>query len=51
MPLSEEDGGGFLLTMPDFPGLMADGETIEEAVEDGREIPAPESRRFTCSCA
>jgi predicted RNase H-like HicB family nuclease len=35
-PLAKEDGGGFLLTLPDFPGLMADGDTIEAAVEDGR---------------
>jgi len=36
-PLTEEEGGGFLLTIPDFPGLMADGETIDEAIADGRE--------------
>ena len=29
-PLSEEDGGGFLITFPDLPGCMADGETPEE---------------------
>jgi predicted RNase H-like HicB family nuclease len=27
-PLSKEDGGGFLITFPDLPGCMADGETI-----------------------
>jgi len=36
-PLTEEEGGGFLLTIPDLPGLMADGETIDEAIADGRE--------------
>ena len=27
-PLSAEDGGGFLITFPDLPGCMSDGETI-----------------------
>lgn len=31
-PLAEEDGGGFLATVPDLPGCMADGETAAEAV-------------------
>ena len=30
-PLSEEDGGGYLVTFPDLPGCMADGSTPEEA--------------------
>jgi antitoxin HicB len=55
-PLSEEDGGGFLATVPDLPGCISDGDTREEAarnVEDaidswleeaksvGRTIPEP----------
>ena len=55
-PLPEEDGGGFLATVPDLPGCMSDGDTREEGarnVEDaiaswleearalGREIPEP----------
>ena len=36
-PLSKEDGGGFLLTIPDLPGCMADGETEAEAIENGRD--------------
>ena len=55
-PLSEEDGGGFLATVPDLPGCMADGETreaaarniedaiacwLEEAKAVGRDIPKP----------
>lgn len=55
-PLSEEEGGGILVTFPDLPGCMADGETPEEAIadargafdcwmtahiEDGRPIPEP----------
>jgi antitoxin HicB len=55
-PLSHEDGGGFLTTVPDLPGCMSDGETreeaarsiadaidawIEEAKRLGRPIPGP----------
>jgi len=36
-PLSEEDGGGFLITFPDLPGCMADGATPEEAISEGRD--------------
>ncbi len=31
-PLTPEDGGGYLATVPDLPGCMSDGETREEAV-------------------
>lgn len=31
-PLSEEDGGGFLATVPDLPGCMSDGASPEEAI-------------------
>ena len=36
-PLSKEEGGGFLVEYPDLPGCMSDGETVEEAVKNGRE--------------
>jgi predicted RNase H-like HicB family nuclease len=36
-PLSQEEGGGFLLTIPDLPGCMSDGETGEEALQNGRD--------------
>lgn len=36
-PLSEEDGGGYLITFPDLPGCMSDGETIEEVIANGRD--------------
>jgi predicted RNase H-like HicB family nuclease len=54
LKLSDEDGGGFLATVPSLPGCMSDGETQEEALinvrdaikcwletaeELGREIP------------
>jgi antitoxin HicB len=55
-PLTTDEGGGFVVTFPDLPGCMADGETPEEAiadargafscwmkahVEDGRKVPRP----------
>jgi predicted RNase H-like HicB family nuclease len=36
-PLSVEDGGGFLATVPDLPGCMSDGETPEQAIAHVRE--------------
>jgi antitoxin HicB len=33
--LSNEEGGGFLIEFPDLPGCMSDGETIDEAIENG----------------
>lgn len=33
-PLTPEDGGGFLATVPDLPGCMSDGETPEEALQN-----------------
>jgi antitoxin HicB len=31
-PLSKAEGGGWLITWPDLPGCMSDGETPEEAI-------------------
>lgn len=36
-PLTEEDGGGFLITFPDLPGCMSDGETEMEAIVHARD--------------
>ncbi len=36
-PLPKEDGGGFLIEYQDVPGCMSDGETPEEAMENGRD--------------
>lgn len=36
-PLSPEDGGGYLIEFPDLPGCISDGETVEEAIENGRD--------------
>lgn len=35
VPLSAEDGGGFLISFPDFSECISDGETIEEAIHNG----------------
>jgi predicted RNase H-like HicB family nuclease len=58
-PLSAEDGGGFLATVPDLPGCMSDGATPEEAIANvqdaitvwieaandlGHDVPAPSRR-------
>ena len=55
-PLSDEDGGGFVATVPDLPGCMSDGETpveamynVMDAIEEwidasrilGRTVPKP----------
>jgi antitoxin HicB len=34
-PLILEEGGGFLITFPDFSECLSDGETIEEAIQNG----------------
>lgn len=36
-PLSEADGGGFLISFPDFAECISDGETIEDAIANGRD--------------
>ena len=36
-PINAVDGGGFMFTMPDIPGVVADGATELEAIADGRE--------------
>lgn len=36
-PLSADEGGGYLVEYPDIPGCMSDGETIPEAIANGRE--------------
>lgn len=34
-PLAKEDGRGFLISFPDLPGCISDGETPEEAIQNG----------------
>ena len=35
--LPQEDDGGFLITFPDLPGCMSDGESEAEAVSNGKD--------------
>jgi antitoxin HicB len=39
-PLTAEEGGGFLIEFPEYPGCVADGETPEEAMREGRDALA-----------
>jgi antitoxin HicB len=39
-PLTQAEGGGYLIEYPDLPGCMSDGETIEEAIANGRDAQA-----------
>ena len=65
-PLAPEEGGGFLITYTDFWGCMSDGETLEQALANGRDalaatiavlqmqnlpVPAPHSRAQGASVA
>ena len=36
-PISAEDGGGYLVSFPDLPGCVADGETPEEAFHEAQD--------------
>ena len=36
-PLSAEEGGGFLISYPDFSDCISDGETVEEALVNGKD--------------
>lgn len=35
--LSNEEGGGYLIEFPDLPGCMSDGETIDQAIDNGQD--------------
>jgi antitoxin HicB len=39
-PLSEDEGGGYLIEFPDLPGCMSDGATVEEALLNGTDAVA-----------
>ena len=36
-PIPEDEGGGYLVTVPDLPGCIADGPTIDAAVSEARD--------------
>lgn len=39
-PLTAGEGGGYLISYPDFSECISDGETVEEAIANGREALA-----------
>ena len=36
-PLTTDEGGGFLISYPDFSACISDGETVEDALKNGQE--------------
>ena len=36
-PLSTDEGGGYLISFPDFAECISDGETIEKSIENGHD--------------
>ena len=36
-PLPREEGGGFLVTVPDLPGCVADRETVDAAIAEAHD--------------
>jgi antitoxin HicB len=36
-PLSNAEGGGWLISWPDLPGCVSDGESPEDAIQNGRD--------------
>jgi len=36
-PLSSEEGGGYLISFPDFAECISDGESVDEAIANGRD--------------
>ena len=35
--LPDEEGGGYLIEFPDLPGCISDGDTIDEAIANGKD--------------
>ena len=36
-PIPDDESGGYLVSFPDLPGCIADGETIDEAISEARD--------------
>ena len=36
-PVPKDEGGGYMVTFPDLPGCIADGETIDAAIAEARD--------------
>lgn len=34
--LGKKEGGGYLITFPDLPGCVSDGDTVDEAIKNGK---------------
>lgn len=64
-PLSDEEGGGFLISFTDFSECISDGDTVEEAIQNGLDalqetisalesmnidVPEPGSGGFCLDC-
>ena len=39
-PLHEDEGGGYLISFPDFSECISDGETVDEAIRNGMDALA-----------
>jgi len=39
-PLGPDEGGGYLISYPDFTTCVSDGETVQEAIANGKEALA-----------
>jgi len=35
--IPENEGGGYMVTFPDLPGCIADGDTVEETIAEARD--------------
>ncbi len=47
LPLTEDEGGGFMVEYADLPGCVSDGDTPEEAIRHGRDAV----KAYLLSCA
>ena len=36
-PIPTDEGGGYLISFPDLPGCIADGDSIEDAISEARD--------------
>lgn len=36
-PIPENEGGGYMVTIADLPGCVADGATVDEAIAEARD--------------
>ena len=43
-PLSATEGGGYLISYPDFSECVSDGESVEEAIRNGAGSTGPPSQ-------